>query len=97
VFTTEGKFLKEFYVSPNTPSRGEDCGGLPPNTKMPPCGTTYKMVLSKDPEQKYLYVADGTNNHVWILDRNSGKTLGSFGSNGKYAGQLHWINAVGVD
>jgi len=84
-------------VSPNTPSRGEDCGGLPPNTKMPPCGTTYKMVFSKDPEQKYLYVANGTNNHIWILDRNSGKTLGSFGTNGKYADQLHWINAVGVD
>ncbi len=41
VFTTDGKFVKEFYVSPNTPSRGEDCGGLPPKTKMPPCGTTY--------------------------------------------------------
>jgi hypothetical protein len=97
VFTKDGKFVKEFYVSPNTPSRGEDCGGLPPNTKMPPCGTTYKMVFSKDPEQKYMYVADGTNNHVWILDRSSGKTLGSFGSNGKYAGQFHWINAVGID
>ncbi len=97
MFTTEGKFVKEFCVSPNTPSRGEDCGGLPPNTKMPPCGTTYKMVFSKDPEQKYLYVANGTNNHIWILDRNSGKTLGSFGTNGKYADQLHWINAVGVD
>ncbi len=44
-----------------------------------------------------MYVADGTNNHVWILDRKSGKTLGYFGSNGKYAGQLHWINAVGID
>jgi len=97
VFTTAGKFVKEFSVSPNTPSRGPDCGGLPPNTKMPPCGTTYKMVFSKDPAQKYLYVADGTNNHVWILDRSSGKTLGSFGTNGKYAGQLHWINAVGTD
>lgn len=96
VFTTQGKFVKEFYVSPSTPSRGDDCGGLV-NTKMPPCGTTYKMVFSKDPEQKYLYVADGTNNHVWIIDRQSGKTLGSFGSNGKYAGQLHWINAVGID
>jgi DNA-binding beta-propeller fold protein YncE len=55
------------------------------------------MVFSKDPEQKYMYVADGTNNHVWILDRSSGKTLGSFGANGKYAGQFHWINAVGID
>ena len=97
VFTTEGKFVKEFYVSPNTPSRGKDCGGLPPNTKMPPCGTTYKMIFSKDPQQKYMYVADGTNNVVWILDRQSGKTLGHFGGNGKYAGQLHWINAIGMD
>ena len=97
VFTTEGKFVKEFYVSPNTPSRGKDCGGLPPNTKMPPCGTTYKMIFSKDPQQKYMYVADGTNNVVWILDRQTGKTLGHFGGNGKYAGQLHWINAIGMD
>ena len=43
---------------------------------MPPCGTTYKLAISRDPEQKYLYVADGTNNSVWILDRQSGKTLG---------------------
>jgi hypothetical protein len=34
---------------------------------------------------------------VWILDRATGKTLGSFGSNGKYAGQFHWINAIGAD
>ncbi len=97
VFTTQGKFLKEFYVAPNTPARGPDCGGLPPKTKMPPCGTTYKLVLSNDPQQKFMFVADGTNNVVWILDRNTGKTLGSFGGNGKLAGQLHWINAIGMD
>jgi DNA-binding beta-propeller fold protein YncE len=96
VFTTDGKFLQEFYVSPNTPARGEGCGGLN-NTKMPPCGTTYKLAISRDPGQKYLYVADGTNNRVWILDRQSGKTLGSFGGNGRYAGQLHWINAIAMD
>ena len=98
VFTTEGKFVKEFYVSPNTPGQRvtEGCGSLA-NTKFPPCGTTYKLVLSRDPQQKYLYVADGTNNLVWILERESGKTLGSFGRNGKYAGQFHWINAVAMD
>ena len=98
VFTPEGKFVKEFYVSPNTPGQrvGEGCGGLA-NTKMPPCGTTYKLVISRDPQQKFLYVADGTNNKVWILDRQSGKTLGSFGRNGRYAGQLHWINAIAMD
>jgi hypothetical protein len=96
VFTTAGTYVKEFYVSPNTPARGEGCGGLQ-NTKMPPCGTTYKLALSRDPEQKYMYVADGTNNKVWILERQSGRTLGSFGGNGRYAGQLHWINAIAMD
>jgi|SoiMethySBSTD1v2_1073268.scaffolds.fasta_scaffold32776_2 hypothetical protein len=98
VFTTDGKFIKEFYVSPNTPGQRvtEGCGSLA-NTKFPPCGTTYKLALSRDPQQKYLYVADGTNNLVWILERESGKTLGSFGRNGKYAGQFHWINAVAID
>ena len=96
IYTKQGKWVKDYYVSPNTPSRGPECGGLA-QTKMPPCGTTYKMVFSKDPQQKYMYVADGTNNKVWILDHATGKTLGSFGQNGKYAGQFHWINAIGID
>jgi hypothetical protein len=97
VFTTDGRFRQEFYVSPNTPSqRAEDCGGLY-HAKFPPCGTTYKLALSRDPQQKYMYVADGTNDKVWILDRQSGRTLGSFGRNGTYAGQFHWINAIAMD
>lgn len=97
VYTKQGKWVKDYSVSPNTPSqRALDCGGLA-MTKMPPCGTTYKMVFSKDPQQKYMYVADGTNNRIWILDHATGKTLGSFGGNGKYAGQLHWVNAIGTD
>jgi hypothetical protein len=98
VFTTEGKWLQDMSVAPNTPAQRltEGCGGLN-NTKLPPCGSTYKLVISKDPQQKFLYVADGTNNKVWILDRQSGRTLGSFGGNGRYAGQLHWVNAIAAD
>ena len=98
VFTPDGKFVKAFHVSPGTPGQRltEGCGGLN-NPKLPPCGTTYKLVISRDADQKYLYVADGTNNRVWILDRQTGRTLGSFGGNGRYAGQLHWINAIGQD
>ena len=42
-------------------------------------------------------MADGTNNMVWILNRKDGTVAGSFGGNGRYAGQLHWIDAVAVD
>jgi len=98
VFTTEGKWLQDIAVAPNTPAQRltEGCGGLN-NTKLPPCGSTYKLAISRDAQQKFLYVADGTNNKVWILDRQSGKTLGSFGGNGRYAGQLHWVNAIAAD
>jgi sugar lactone lactonase YvrE len=34
---------------------------------------------------------------VWILDRKDGKVVGSFGGNGRYAGQPHWIDAVAID
>lgn len=94
VFTTEGKWLQDIMVSPNTPARG--CGGVA-SVKGSPCGTTYKLAISKDPQQKYLFVADGHNFVIWILDRQSGKTLGQFGGNGRLAGQLHFPNAVSID
>jgi len=93
VFTTEGKWLQDIMVSPNTPARG--CGGLP--TFKSSCGTTYKLAISKDPQQKYLFVADGHNFVIWMVDRQSGKTLGHFGGNGRLAGQLHFPNAVATD
>jgi hypothetical protein len=93
VFSTEGKWLQSIMVSPNTPARG--CGGVP--SLKGSCGTTYKLAISKDPQQKYLFVADGHNFVIWMLDRQSGKTLGYFGGNGRLAGQLHFPNAVATD
>ena len=55
------------------------------------------MVMSKDPQQKYLFVADAHNDVIWEIDRQSGKTLGNFGRNGTYAGQFHWINSIAMD
>lgn len=96
VFTTEGKWLQDIHVSPNTPAQRGGCGGVT-TVKGSPCGTIYKAVISKDREQKYLFIADGHNDVIWTLDRQSGKTLGSFGGNGRYAGMLHWVNAIGID
>lgn len=96
VFQKDGTWVEDFYVAEGTPGRGEGCGGLSV-TEFAPCGSMYKLAISRDDEQKYLYMADGTNNRVWIVDRQSGETLGSFGGNGRYAGQLHWINAIATD
>ncbi len=96
VFTKAGKFVQSFWIHPSTQSRGPHCGGIWSTTD-PPCGSIYNMALSTDPEQRYIFVADGTNNMVWILNRKDGKLAGSFGGNGRYAGMLHWIDAVAVD
>jgi hypothetical protein len=108
VFTTEGKWLQDIYVSPNSPAQRGGCGGLDAGIKAPPvqivgtftqsiCGTTYKMIISKDPQQKYLFVADAHNDVVWTVERQSGKTLGYFGGSGRLAGQMTFPNAIGID
>jgi len=96
VFTKQGKFVRQWFVHPSTQARGANCGG-PWSTTAPPCGTVYHLALSADPQQRYVFVADGTNNMVWIYNRNDGTLAGSFGGNGRYAGQLHWIDAIAVD
>lgn len=96
VFTTQGEFLQSFWVHPETRARGEGCGGIW-SASDPPCGTVYNLTFSHDPEQRHIFVADGTNNVVWILDRHTGETVGRFGGNGRYAGRLHWIDSIAVD
>jgi hypothetical protein len=108
VFTTEGKWLQDIYVSPNSPAQRGGCGGLNAGIKAPApaitgtftqsiCGTMYKMVISKDPQQKYLFVADAHNDVIWTVDRQSGKTLGYFGGSGRLAGQMTFPNAIATD
>ena len=108
VFTTEGKWLQDIYVSPNSPAQRGGCGGLDAGIKAPPvtivgtftqsiCGTMYKMIISKDPQQKYLFVADAHNDVIWTVERQSGKTLGYFGGSGRLAGQMTFPNAIGID
>ncbi len=95
VYKKDGTFVMSFFVHPSTQARGPDCGG--PFGKVGPCGTTFNMSFSADPEQKYLFVADGTNNMVWIFNRKTGEPAGQFGGAGRYAGQLHWIDTVATD
>ena len=99
-FQKDGTWVRDIYVAEGTPAERlgrTQCGGVGTRKELPVCGTMYKMAISKDPEQKFLYVADTGNSSVWIVDRQSGETLGSFGGNGRYAGQLHWINAIATD
>lgn len=81
VFTKQGKFIKEFFIRPVTQSPG----------------TISMIVFSRDPSQEYMMVADPTNNVIWTLRRSDGTILGSFGHDGRNAGQFHAVHSMTSD
>lgn len=80
-FQPDGTFLREGFVARSTLGSG----------------STFDVDLSADPDERFLYVADGANNRLWILDRASLRILGRFGRQGRYAGQFYRAEAVAVD
>lgn len=81
IFQKDGTFVREFDIRPETL-------GL---------GSTWDVNFSADRRQKFLYDADGENNVVWILLRETDETLTHFGRSGRYAGQFHWVHNLAVD
>lgn len=81
VFEKDGAFVTEAFVRPSTLSMG----------------TAWDIAFSPDPDQAFLYLADGTNNKIWILPRDDLEVEGGFGRNGRYAGEFHWVHSVAAD
>jgi sugar lactone lactonase YvrE len=77
----QGKFVKEFILAPYT-GVGGSTGGVG---------------FSPDKEQRYLYISDLTNNHIWFLNRADGKVLGQLGSMGDSGGQFYGLHMIAVD
>jgi DNA-binding beta-propeller fold protein YncE len=81
VFEPNGKFIAEYRVEPLTRANG----------------SVWDMVLSHDAAQKYLYVADGANGRVYVLNRADGSVLSSFGRTGHMAGEFKWVHNMAID
>ena len=81
VFTRDGKFVKEIFVEPESLADG----------------STWDTAFSKDPQQKYLYVADGRNQKLHIYDRQSLTELTNFGEGGHSPGQWYSLHSIAVD
>jgi len=60
-------------------------------------GPVADLVFSPDPEQRYMFVADGSNSEVYIMSRADGKKLGSFGRPGRMAGEFRSIHNIAID
>lgn len=81
VFNRDGTFVKEQQIAPRT--LGD--------------GAVWDIAFSRDPEQKYLYLADGKNMKVYIMDRQSLEVLTSFGDGGRQPGQFFAVHSIATD
>jgi DNA-binding beta-propeller fold protein YncE len=57
----------------------------------------WDIAFSKDAAQKYIYLADGENDQVHILDRQSLQVLTSFGDGGRQPGEFYGVHSIAVD
>jgi DNA-binding beta-propeller fold protein YncE len=81
VFRSDGTFVKEKVIAKRT--RGD--------------GSIWDVAFSKDPEQKYLFVADGKNERIYVLDRQSLEVLTMFGDGGRQPGQFFAVHSIAID
>lgn len=81
VFKTDGTFVQEIFVKPN--SLGD--------------GSVWDIAFSPDAEQKYIYMADGTNRKIFIIERETLEILTNFGDGGRNPGQFFAVHSIAVD
>ena len=81
VFDQQGKFIRERIIAPDTRASG----------------SAFVPVLSKDPAQQWLYLADGTNHKIWIMRRSDLEIVGEFGRGGRHLGQMLRPHGMSVD
>ncbi|HWF09338.1 MAG TPA: hypothetical protein VG297_12805 [Bryobacteraceae bacterium] len=81
VFKPDGTFIKEKILYKNT--LGD--------------GSVWDIAFSKDAAQKYIFLADGANEEIHILDRESLEVLTSFGDGGRQPGQFYAVHSIATD
>lgn len=81
VFKRDGTFVKEAIIKKNT--LGD--------------GSVWDIAFSKDPQQKYMYLADGSNEKVHVMLRESLEVLTTFGDGGRQPGSFYAVHSVATD
>jgi DNA-binding beta-propeller fold protein YncE len=81
VFTAEGKFVKEGIYAKNTLGSG----------------SAWDIVFTKDPDQRFILMADGQNSRVRIIVRETLEEITAFGAGGRQPGQFYGVHSVAMD
>ena len=81
VFKKDGTFVKEAFVSKST--LGE--------------GAAWDVTFSNDAQQRFLYVADGSDQKVWVLRRDTLDVVSTVGAGGRWPGHFYGVGNIAVD
>jgi hypothetical protein len=81
VFKPDGTYVKEAFYEKQTLGSG----------------SAWDIAFSKDPQQKYIYLADGENDRVHIIDRQSLEVLTTFGEGGRQPGEFYGVHSIATD
>jgi DNA-binding beta-propeller fold protein YncE len=81
VFTADGQFVKEAHYARETLGSG----------------STWDLAFSKDPQQRFIFLADGTNEKVRVVLRETMAELTNFGDGGRQPGQFYGVHSIAVD
>ena len=72
VFSLDGKYITQVFINRNDKSAATAAG----------------IALSPDKDQRFLYVSDFGNGHIFIIERKSLEIVGQFGQQGKEPGNF---------
>jgi DNA-binding beta-propeller fold protein YncE len=81
VFKKDGTFVREAFLAKETFGSG----------------SVWDLGFSIDPQQTYLFVVDGTNQQIYIVERESLRLIKAFGGAGHWAGQFYGAHNIAVN
>jgi DNA-binding beta-propeller fold protein YncE len=81
VFKPDGTFVKEQFYARNTKG----------------AGAVWDVVFSKDPQQKFIMLADGQNERIRIIVRDTLEEISNFGDGGRQPGEFYGVHSIASD
>jgi len=81
VFRPDGSFVKEAFYAKNTLA----------------AGSVWDLTFSKDPQQRFIIMADGQNERLRVINRETLEELTSFGDGGRQPGQFYGVHSIASD
>ena len=81
VFRKDGRFVREIVIAKDTLGSG----------------SVWDVGFSTDPKQAFLLINDGTNQLIYVLDRQTLQVVSTFGGAGHWAGQFYGAHNLAVN